>query len=132
MIRRLQTIRVKLTLWYMVLLGFTLLLFSGYIALRLESSLSDQTDSALQVGVSQVISVLDTTETTPALLNTSAAQDVSRRLTQAGFNVWLRLNDGTTISHIGGLAEASATTPITSGYRTATFDNAEWRVYYQK
>jgi signal transduction histidine kinase len=132
MIRRLQTVRVKLTLWYIVLLGLTLLLFSGYIALRLESSLNDQTDTALQVGVSQVISVLDTTGTTPALPNTSMAQDVSRRLTQAGFNVWIRSNDGTTISHSGGLSDASTTTSITSGYGTVIFENAEWRVYYQK
>src|SRR5258708_31124490 len=111
MIKQFQTVRVRLTLWYMVLLGFTLLLFSGYIALRLESSLSDQTDSALQVGVSQVISVLDTTGTTPALLNTSAAQDVSRRLTQAGFNVLIRSHDGITVSRIGDFGDLPATTP---------------------
>jgi heavy metal sensor kinase len=132
MINRFRTVRVRLTLWYMMLLGFTLLLFSGYIALRLESSLSDQTDSALQVGVSQVISILDTTEDKPLLMNTATAQNVSHRLAQAGFNVWIRSNDGTVLNHIGDSADIAALAPIVPGYNTLTFDNAEWRIYRQK
>ncbi len=130
--KRFQTVRVRLTLWYIVLLGLTLLLFSGYIALRLESTLSDQTDSALQVGVSQVISVLDTTGTTPSLMNTPEAQDVSRRLTQAGFNVWIRSSEGLAVGRIGDFGDFAAPTPITAGYKTVMIDSAEWRVYYQE
>ena len=51
--------RLRLTAWYVLLLGLTLLLFSFYLHLRLERSLAAQLDDALQVAASQALALVD-------------------------------------------------------------------------
>ena len=50
------SVRLRLTAWYVLLLGLTLLLFSFYLHLRLEHSLAVQMDDAASFGVSIIAS----------------------------------------------------------------------------
>src|SRR5262249_57100958 len=52
------SVRLRLTAWYVLLLGLTLLLFSFYLHLRLERSLAAQLDDALQVATSQALALV--------------------------------------------------------------------------
>ncbi len=59
------TLRTRLTAWYVILLGVTSLLFSGYLYLRLEGSLLEQTDAALQAAASQAVAIVDESHGSP-------------------------------------------------------------------
>ena len=50
-----RTLRVRLTAWYIVLLGLILLLFSVYLYIQLQRSLLAQLDAALEVVASQAM-----------------------------------------------------------------------------
>lgn len=52
-------IRLRLTLWYVLLLGITFTAFSVYLTLRFQSSLQDAIDLSLQITVSKTIAALD-------------------------------------------------------------------------
>lgn len=66
-VRRLLTIRVRLTLWYMALLLVTLAAFSAFLCLRLAQNLRDDTDDALRAEARQVGSTLLVTGEHPSL-----------------------------------------------------------------
>ena len=63
----LQTIRVRLTLWYVALLALILITFSAFLYLRLAQSLRDATDLALVEEARRVIATLDVQDGMPAL-----------------------------------------------------------------
>ncbi len=50
----LRTIRVRLTLWYVVLLALILIVFSGALYFTLARSLYQQVDDTLRVNAEQV------------------------------------------------------------------------------
>ncbi len=125
-------LRLRLTAWYMVLLGLTLLLFSSYLYLRLEQSLLAQVDAALQVAASQALTNLDEENGRPAFQNTENSQAVARRLAQAGFAVRLIALDGTVWDGFGDYPALPVSAPTAPGYITLTRDGARWRVYSQQ
>ena len=63
----LRTIRVRLTLWYVALLGLTLVGFSAFLLLSLSHNLYAALDEALQSDARLVIEDLDTERGTPRL-----------------------------------------------------------------
>jgi membrane protein implicated in regulation of membrane protease activity len=58
-LRRLRTIRVRLTLWYVALLAVILLAFSAFLYLSLERSLRSELDQSLVTTAGQVTATLD-------------------------------------------------------------------------
>jgi heavy metal sensor kinase len=54
-----STIRVRLTLWYVLLLGLTLALFSGVLYLMLARALYQQVDGGLRLAAEQAIAAID-------------------------------------------------------------------------
>jgi hypothetical protein len=66
-LRHWGTVRLRLTAWYVLLLGLTLLLFSFYLHLRLERSLAAQMDDALEVAASQALAIVGEDQGHPAL-----------------------------------------------------------------
>ncbi|MGQ9503212.1 MAG: sensor histidine kinase [Anaerolineae bacterium] len=125
------TLRARLTAWYVLLMGLTLALFSGYLYLRMECSLLDQMDAALQVTASQALTNLDEENGRLAFQQTEASQLVSRRLSQAGFAVRLLAADGAVWDGFGGYAEVPLWVPSIAGYHTLGTGEARWRVYSQ-
>ncbi|HET8628035.1 MAG TPA: hypothetical protein VFL91_11475, partial [Thermomicrobiales bacterium] len=60
-------IRLRLTVWYMLLFDVVLLLFSGYLHLRVEQGLEAQVDRGLQLAAAQLIAATDRAGDRPAL-----------------------------------------------------------------
>ena len=127
-----RTLRARLTVWYVLLLGLSLLLFSGYLYFRLQHSLLAQVDAALEVAASQALTNLDEENSRPAFQNTENTQAVARRLSQAGFAVRLMALDGTVWDGFGDLAAVPAWVPTTQGYVTLRGGKTDWRIYSQR
>ncbi len=126
-----MTLRTRLTAWYILLMGLTLAFFSAYLYLRMEHSLLNQMDTALQVAASQALTNLDEENGRPAFQKTEASQLVTKRLSQMGFAVRLLAPDGTVWDGFGGYTEVPVWIPSTPGYHTLGMGEARWRVYSQ-
>lgn len=124
-------LRVRLTLWYVLLMGLTLILFSGYLYVRLQHSLMAQIDSALQVAASQAFANLDDENGLPVFQNTENMQDVARRLSQTGFAVRLLAPDGVVWDGFGGYTAVPVWVPTSPGYATRPGHETSWRIYSQ-
>ena len=124
-------VRLRLTVWYVLLLGLTLVLFSFYLHLRLERSLAAQLDDALQVAASQALALVSADQGQPAFGTTDAAQTVLRRLTQAGFAGRLTAPDGTVWDGFGDAQRVPAGPPPVPGWSSVEVKDTDWRVYSQ-
>src|SRR5439155_25982533 len=87
-------LRVRLTAWFVLLLGLTLTLFSVYVYARLERSVLEQTDAALRGASAQVLPYVDEAAGRPTLRGSDDARETARRLGQAGLAVRLLAPDG--------------------------------------
>jgi heavy metal sensor kinase len=125
-------LRLRLTIWYVLLLGLTLFLFSSYLYFRLQHSLLTQMDAALQVTASQALANLDEENGRPAFQNTDNTQAVTRHLSRVNFAVRLIAPDGTVWDGFGDLFAMPAWMPTAPGYATLSGDEARWRVYSQR
>ncbi len=123
---------MRLTAWYVLLLGLTLTLFSGYVYVRQERSLLDQTDAGLRAAAAQVLTNLDVASGRPALRRTDAAAAMVRRLTEAGFAVRLLAPDGGVAEGFGASGTVPARVPSAPGYTTLPEDEIDWRLYSQR
>ena len=123
--------RLRLTAWYVLLLGLTLVLFSFYLHLRLEHSLAAQMDDALQVAASQALALVGEDQGHPAFATTDAAQTVIRRLIQAGFAGRLTAPDGTVWDGLGDAQHVPAGPPPVPGWTSVEVEGTDWRVYSQ-
>jgi heavy metal sensor kinase len=135
MLRRLWpgrgSLRVRLTAWYVLLLGLTMALFSGYLYLRTEHNLLAQVDAGLQVAASQALATVDEENGHTAFQNTENAQAVARQMSQAGFAARLIAPDGTVWHNLGDAAPLPIRAPWTAGYVTLDGGGDQWRVYSQ-
>ena len=125
------SVRLRLTVWYVLLLGLTLVLFSFYLHLRLERSLAVQLDEALQVAASQALGLVSADSGHLTFGTTDAAQTVLRRLTQAGFAGRLTAPDGTVWDGFGDAQSVPVGPPPVLGWSSVEVKDTEWRVYSQ-
>ena len=121
------TIRVRLAAGYVLAFGVLLLLFGTYLHLRLERSLLAQTDTALQVAVSQAFATLDAT-TYASLHKAGSDPATAQRLAQADFAVRLLGPDGTVRDGLGGYRAVPVQVPHAPGYTTVRRGAATWRI----
>lgn len=128
------TLRLRLTLWYVLILGLSLLIFSGYLYLQLEHSLLAQTDVELQLAYAQAVTDLeDENGNTPTTFpNTEDYQSTVRRLSEAGFAVRLITPKGKVLDGFGKYRELPIWIPTVPGYTTLTTGKTDWRLYSQK
>lgn len=125
-------IRVKLTLWYVLLLAVTFILFAVYLILRFQHSLMSTIDTSLQITVSKTIATLDLEDyhelNSLTFHVTEQSQDgnpgFAMRLLSAQSEVWDSYNDVQNISSWG---------PVEPGYSTQMGTGLEdqWRVFSQ-
>jgi len=126
-----RSLRVRLTLWYVLLMGVTLLLFSGYLYVRMQHSLIAQIDGALQIAASQAFANLDDENGRLGFQNTENMQTVARRLSEAGFAVRLLTPDGAVWGGVGKYTDVPAWVPTSPGYVTLFRGGTSWRLYTQ-
>jgi heavy metal sensor kinase len=128
MINRLRTVRVRLTLWYVLLLGVTLFGFSLYLFLELRQNLLNQIDSSLQTASVQALSKLD--EETQTRFVTQVDTDLlTAGLRQSGVSLRLITTSGAILDGYGGYQALPTWAAQVPGYVTLIEDAAIWRLY---
>lgn len=123
-------IRVKLTTWYVVLLGLTLSGFTGYLYLRIERKLMSTVDAGLHTGAAQTLLYLDP-DNRLAFHNSPNQRQLATRLSQVGFAARLITPTGQVVSGFGRYQEIPMWVPDSNGYQTLTSNGTSWRVISQ-
>src|SRR5438105_14438284 len=98
---RWKTLRVRLTLWYLLLLLAMLSLFSVFLYFRLERTLLQSTDDSLDVAVTQALAYVADDCSTLAFADSDGFRHASRQLNQAGFSVLLVQAGGRPVAGFG-------------------------------
>lgn len=123
-------VRVKLTIWYVLLLGLTLASIAGYLYVRLERKLTSKIDTTLQIATAQSLMYLDRGNVL-AFQDTPNWRTTAERLSQVGLVVRLVALDGTTVEGFGRYQEVPLWIPVASGYKTLEANDAPWRAIAQ-
>jgi len=126
-----STVRVRLTAWYVLLLGCTLVLFSSYLYLQLRYSLLGQLDTALEVTASEVLNYCIEQNGTPSFKQTKQFQTISSHLAHAGFAVRLVSSDGKIWDGFGNYQTLPPLVQQKKGYSNLSDRQTIWRVYTQ-
>ena len=96
-----RTMRMRLTAWYVLFFGVTLLLFCLYLYVQLSQRFLDQTDAGIAVATSQVLAMVDDESHPPKFRAVHAYQEVIHRLSAEGFTGRLLSLDGTILDGFG-------------------------------
>src|SRR5215212_1446327 len=103
MMTRFNSLRVRLTGWYVLLLGLVLIGFSGALYLILDRALADQVDSGLQLAATQALGAVTLVDGQPQLQNSESESDFSS-LGERGLLVRLATLDGRVVASEGPFA----------------------------
>jgi heavy metal sensor kinase len=125
-----RPLRVRLTIWYILVMALTLLLLSNYIYVRVRGDMMAEVDGSLQVAASQALAGLETENGRLDLQHTEEMPYVGQA-GETGFAVRLIGADGTVL---GGWGEYAAVPPWISasrGYVTLSGEKTNWRLYSQ-
>ncbi|MFM5979635.1 MAG: sensor histidine kinase [Sphaerospermopsis kisseleviana] len=126
-----STIRTRLTTWYILLLGCTLVVFDTYLYIQLKHSLLSQLDTALQVAASETFAEVIQVNGHPTLKIKQQSETITRKLTNAGFSVRLVSPQGEIWDGIGSYKTIPPMMPVKMGYTSVTEYGKIWRVYTQ-
>lgn len=125
-------IRLRLTLWYVLLLAITFITFAVYLVARFEHSLKSAIDSSLQITVSRTISSFDEEDyfETKKLVFENAGQTQAVTPT---FAMRLLSFDGDVWDTYGLAQSVPNWGPLEAGYTTqsGTGEENEWRILIQ-
>lgn len=126
---KLGTIRTRLTLWYVFLLGVTVLGFSIYLQFELQTNLEQQIDTSLEVAASQLLVDVDDTVDPPTLRPMS--ETAVDRLIQSRFALRLINEEGQVVAEVGTFPPLLSTLPTIAGFETLEIEGTSWRIYSQ-
>ncbi len=124
-------IRVRLTLWYVLLMGLTIAALSLYVFWQAQGNLRYTVDNSLQIAVAQARSNLDDTHVPPVFRETTDLDGFSRELSRSGLSIRLLSAHGEVQDQLGAYRWVPDWGPVGPGYRTQqppSYDDA-WRVY---
>ena len=128
MINRLG-LRVRLTLWYVLLMGLTLCLFSGFLYVRLQATMLNSIDVQLSVAVSQAVATLDDEDGEPAFEDPDYALVGSTGFKHSDFALLLFRSDGSLQGGLGDYEEVPPVVSLSLDYVTLEGDESSWRVH---
>lgn len=92
-LRPLLPIRLRLTLWYLAVLGLILALFAGFLYFQLQRNLFNQVDAALALAAAQAQVIVAADNGRLAFQSTANSRNLTQRLTD-DFAVSLLSEDG--------------------------------------
>lgn len=127
-----RTLRVRLTAWYVVLLGLILLLFSVYLYIQLRRSLLAQLDTALEIVASQALGNISDEGNAVTFQSTGSIQKMARSLGQSGFAVRVISQDGVVQDGFGNYRAMPPWTANVSAYATLDWDDVLWRLHTRR
>ena len=126
------SLRLRLTLWYVLLLGLTMLMFSGYVYWRLQHSLMTQVDASLEMVATQALVNIDTggeDNSMPSFQNTEEMAAIVDRLGETNLIVRLVSPTGKAWAGLGYYRNVPALVPKRPGYDSVSRGKHVWRVY---
>jgi signal transduction histidine kinase len=129
-----STIRIRLTAWYILIFGLTIVSFDIYLYIQIRHSLLSQLDTTLQLAASETfVEVLevDGNHGNPALKITSQSEKINHQLAEAGFVIQLVSPKGKIWDRIGKYEDLPRVIELQQGYTNVTGHNKTWRVYTQ-
>src|SRR5687767_13108003 len=123
-------IRVRLTLWYVLLLAITFILFAVYLTFRFQQSLRNGIDSSLHIAVSNTTASFDQEDVDERDRLTINRAEQSQ-VTNPNFVMRLITPQSEIWDSSGNLQDISSWGPMEAGYstQTGTGNVAEWRVF---
>lgn len=124
-------IRVRLTLWYLLLSGSALVAFGLFQYYRLQNSLMASVDSNLQIAATQALANTDNENGHPAFQNTDTFASLSNHLGTEDFAVRIVAQDGTILDSFGAASLVPPSKSIHAGFATQQGQLARWRIYSQ-
>ncbi|MDQ4078209.1 MAG: ATP-binding protein [Chloroflexota bacterium] len=125
-------LRLRLTLWYVLLLALTVLLFGAYLHIQLERRLIASTDSALNVMATQMLSVLDEEGGRPNFEEAEFQAALPARLDEEDFAARLLTPDGDGVwDGLGAYSRVPRLREPRQGYNNREGADDEWRVLMQ-
>ena len=118
-----RNLKIRLTAWYILLLGATLVLFSICLYWQLGQILLKQIDINLKVTASEILNspVVDKNFLHP--------ENNTHNLIKAGIAVRLITNEGKIWYEIGLYPNLPQFLPKKTGYTNLSYQNYTWRVY---
>ncbi len=130
MLKRLP-IKVRLTLWYVLIVGIIFFLISGYLILRFERTLISSIDSVLESTAAQAFTNLDDENGFPAFQLSDKFNSSAMQLNLSNFALRLILPNGKIIDRLGTSEFEAAWGALQAGFTTtsAPDDDEQWRVY---
>ncbi len=127
---RFATIRIRLTLWYVLLLGGTLLGFGVYLFSQMRASLLEQIDAGLQAATAQTLGqILADEDGAMRFMPQLDNKLVSDSLRESGLGARLVSAAGEVLDGFGGYAHLPVWAGRQSGYVTLATSLGMWRVY---
>jgi heavy metal sensor kinase len=124
-------IRLRLTLWYLVLAGSALLAFGLFQYYRLQSSLLAAVDRNLEIASAQAMANVDSENGLPAFQNTDTYGQVLSHLGKDDFAIRLLDTDGRPLDKIGNAPLPALTLAPTPGISTLGQSQPRLRIYTQ-
>lgn len=125
-------IRVRLTLWYVLLMAMTFAVAVGYLLLRFQNSLTNFVDSALYIAASQSMTAIEDDDVNLPFQQDDVSDYIPQR---ANLNFAMRVlsPDGLVVDTRGQTENVSSWGPMEPGYRTLSSPDEDelWRVYSQ-
>lgn len=122
------TIRARLTLWYLAVLGLILLLFTGFLYLQLRRDLFSQVDTALELAATQAQEIIVVADGRYTLQSATGNQDLTRRLKEE-YSISLLNRHGELLTQLTNDPEIPVLPPDKAGSFTFTRQPDMWRVY---
>lgn len=120
---------VRLTGWYILLLAFTLIIFSSYLYVQLQRSLSKQLDATLKISAFQAINDLIEPQNYHAFKKSSSSENVINNFAQIGLGLRLVSSEGDVWDGIGHYQSIPIVPVKKTGYITINNNKQIWRVY---
>jgi heavy metal sensor kinase len=121
-------LRVRLTAWYLLLLGLMLLLFSSFLYIQLKLSLFAQLDAALKLTSAYAKNHLDQLGDRPGFAP-KRTSNLSLYMQQGNFTVRLITVNGRVWDGLGNYRTVPIWVPETTGYHNVQGDQMAWRIY---
>jgi len=124
-----RRIRVRLTLWYVLLLAVVLIVFSAVLYLSLRSSLLNEVDRSLSNTAGQAATGLEMENGRLSFQNSEEPVNLPGRLAAQGFAVRLTDREGKVIQEAGAHPAVFESAEVPEkGFETVSAAGADWRV----
>ena len=129
--RRWNSLRARLTLWYVLLVGVTLALFGALTVFGVQQRLLAQYDIILQSNAAQVVHSIREENGFPVFDDSRIFQTTAQRFILGGFGVRLLGCDGTVRDGFGAYENLPTFIPSGAGHTTLNAADDSMRVYSQ-